>query len=442
MNNFNILIVAHNEKESVKLVIESIRMFADVDELSVILADNFSSDGLEEWAKTQTDFTYVFIDEGELALGRVINEVMEELQIKGDILIMGGHYLITPGCLSHMQDTLHLSQRTGAVGGLSNGFLGCQRTEKVMEISPKAGEGVKRVIGLCPGAILFRYEMLQKVGKFEERPLDAWYVMKDYCLRAQVNDWQLQVCDSACFGDIGSGDIGIEDSPEGERFLEEKWGMHYFNMVCNENLINLIKRDREEELWVLEIGCDCGANLVEIKNRYPNAHLYGLELNEKAVAIASHFATVTVGNVEAGSLEYENETFDYIIFGDVLEHLHDPLKTIEDCHQLLKEDGCIIASVPNIQHISVIEDLLRGNFTYTEIGLLDKTHIHFFTCYELLRMFQKGGYEVGEVGTTVMPLTDRQKELTDQLLLLQSGCERAMYEAFQYIVCARKGNPK
>ena len=441
MNDLNILIVAHNEIESVKTMIESIRMCADVENLSVTLADNFSSDGLRERAETQTDFTYVFMDEGELAAGRVINEVIGALQLRGDLLIVGGHYLFMPGCLSHMQETLYSDSRTGAVSGLSNGFFSHQASADINENIQNTVFGVenvsKRVIGFCADAILFQAELLQETGEFEEGGLNLYYTLKDYCFRAILKGWQLRVCNTAFFWKAGVFDHTIFYNKVGEAFLEEKWGMHYFNIAHNESLIGMRKRDREDEIWVLEIGCDCGANLVEIQNQFPGAHLYGCEINEKAALFASCFATVKTENIEEKKLAFGNTKFDYIIFGDVLEHLHNPLETIIYCRGLLKEDGCIVASIPNVMNITVIEELLKGNFTYRETGLLDKTHIHFFTYYEVIKMFQEGGYDVEDMGLTVNLISEQQKELIDQLLALRTGSERFMYEAFQYLACAR-----
>lgn len=98
-----------------------------------------------------------------------------------------------------------------------------------------------------------------------------------------------------------------------------------------------------------------------------------------------------------------------------------------------------MASIPNLMHISVMEDLLRGNFTYTETGLLDKTHIHFFTYNEIAKIFEAGGYAVEHVKTVVFPLSVEQEQLIDRLLELnlQKDTLRFMYEAFQYVVCAR-----
>lgn len=214
--------------------------------------------------------------------------------------------------------------------------------------------------------------------------------------------------------------------------------MHYFNSDCNMKLIDMIDRNREEAFTALEIGCDCGANLLEIRNRFPNATVYGSEINEAAARVASHVASVQVNNIEEQNFTFENSFFDYILFGDVLEHLHDPLRAIQYCRGFLKEGGCIIASIPNLMHISVMEKLLQGNFTYTETGLLDKTHIHLFTYNELLRMFAVGGYEVEDVQAVIYSVTAEQKALIGRLLEIQSGASGVMYEAFQYDVRARK----
>lgn len=69
--------------------------------------------------------------------------------------------------------------------------------------------------------------------------------------------------------------------------------------------------------------------------------------------------------------------FDYIILGDVLEHLTDPWKIVNELKQYLKKDGCLISSIPNIMHVSVLRNLVLGNFTYEDSGILDKTHLRF-----------------------------------------------------------------
>ena len=98
--------------------------------------------------------------------------------------------------------------------------------------------------------------------------------------------------------------------------------------------------------------------LFRSKNRFPKAEVYGSEINVASAGIASHVANVVVNNIEEENLPFPERKFDYIIFGDVLEHLHNPLKTVVYCQRFKRENGHIIASIPNIQHISVMEGLM------------------------------------------------------------------------------------
>ncbi len=448
MKVMTILMVLHNAAEYVKLSIRSIRLFSDVEQLSIVVVDNHSEDALAEWAREQEDITYVYMDEGQLPFGQVVNAVCSELKIDGDLLIMDAHYLLTPHALSRMQALLYQEDTIGAVGGVSNSFSVFPKRSEPKdykaaicwadeENAPAQG---KWVLGLHSDVVLLKASAIAQLGKydcFDEQLESQEYVMKDLGLRMVLNDWKQQICLGALFWDLrGEGPHHSENKGE-EAVLERKWGMHYFNTRYNGNLVDMITEDRERSFSVLEIGCDCGANLLEILDRYHHVAVYGVELNEKAAMVASHVAHVQVKNIEEQKLDFAPRMFDYIIFGDVLEHLHDPLRTIQYCRGFLKEEGRIVASIPNLMNISVTEELLRGNFTYTETGLLDKTHIHLFTFNEIIRMFHAGGYEIEDIKSIIYPISAEQEALADRLLELQSGASRHMYETFQYLVCAR-----
>lgn len=444
MKNLNIIISAHNHNEYVKLSLQSIRMFADVESLSVILIDNNSTDGLQQWAKEQADITYIFNDEEKMPYGQIINQVHDMLNLQGDLLLLDPHFMLTPSCLSHMITALYENETIGAVGPMSNSFTYYQKNvdfpdyeKAVADVSQIPKIVSQRVMVLSSEAFLIREDAFKKLGKFDESIQTSTYTIRDYCFRMIEKDVVLKVCKTALFWDARNIPSLISSNSLDEKYLEKKWGMHYFNSVGNLHLINTIKHHPSDSMNILEIGCDCGATLLEIKNRYPNANIYGSELNEKAAQIASHFATITVNNIEDASLPYANNTFDYIILGDVLEHLHNPQNTLQYCKTLLKDTGYIIASIPNLMHISVMDDLLKGYFTYTETGLLDKTHIHFFTYYEIVKMFQTCGYQITDIGNVVLPITEKQISLIEQLSSIYNT-PRLMYETFQYVLCAKK----
>lgn len=440
-----IVIIAENEAEYVKLSVDSIRMFADVEDLAVTVVDNGSTDGLDEWAKEQTDITYVYMDEGRTPFGKVINQVREALQLKGDMLVMRACFMLTPHCLSNMLKTLQEGTDTGAVGPMSNGLPNYQKLEGFAdyeELVSKIGQveelSDKRVAGLYYGAVLFRQETLEQLGGFDEELVSPAYVMKDYWLRMIEKDWLIKVNRKSVLWCLRDSAYERNLNAFEEEILKKKWGMNYFNTKPNNWLVKMIQEGRDKAIHVLEIGCDCGATLLEIQNQYPNADTYGTEINLKALQIASHFSNTILNNVEEENLPYEPETFDYIIFGDVLEHLHDPLRTLQYCRSFLKSGGCVIASIPNVMHISVLKELLDGNFTYTDEGLLDKTHIHLFTFNEIVKMFQACNFMIRDMKSIGQPISGENQILIDKLLSCGGKADRRMYEAFQYVVCAQK----
>lgn len=116
----------------------------------------------------------------------------------------------------------------------------------------------------------------------------------------------------------------------------------------------------------------------------------------KSFYIGNHWGDIENYNwVE--DLQHWNSKFDFIIFADVLEHLNDPWKVLSNARQFLKDDGYILISVPNVSHNSIIIDLLNDKFEYREIGLLDNTHIRFFTRSSLKAMVEQSGLEIVKV---------------------------------------------
>ena len=120
--------------------------------------------------------------------------------------------------------------------------------------------------------------------------------------------------------------------------------------IIRSNLVNLFNKDRDAYINVLEVGCGSGATLIYIKNLYKNSNLYGIEKGKNSAKIASAFADIINEDVENVNFSYEKNFFDYIILGDVLEHLKDPWKLLKNLNLYLKSDGYILAIIPNIMH--------------------------------------------------------------------------------------------
>jgi 2-polyprenyl-3-methyl-5-hydroxy-6-metoxy-1,4-benzoquinol methylase len=149
----------------------------------------------------------------------------------------------------------------------------------------------------------------------------------------------------------------------------------------------------------LEIGCGQGKTLEWI-HTMTGASVFGVELVESEACKARLVAEVVVGNIELIQLPFPERSFDVILTLDVLEHLQHPWTSVRKLHQFLRPGGCLIASIPNVRHIAVLAPLLiAGRWTYTDHGLLDRTHLRFFTKRSAIELMECSGLKVDKVKT-------------------------------------------
>jgi 2-polyprenyl-3-methyl-5-hydroxy-6-metoxy-1,4-benzoquinol methylase len=150
---------------------------------------------------------------------------------------------------------------------------------------------------------------------------------------------------------------------------------------------------------VLEIGCGAGANLAEVKRRFPGCHATGVELRAdaaQATRAAGHADTVVHGDVlDAQQVQLAEGGFDLIICSHVLEHFAEPERVLARMRGWLSQGGQLLVALPNVRHVSVLVDLLwRGDFRYQASGILDHTHLRFFTRKSALRFLTDQGWRV------------------------------------------------
>lgn len=147
---------------------------------------------------------------------------------------------------------------------------------------------------------------------------------------------------------------------------------------------------------VLEFGCATGYMSAELSSRL-GCTVTGIELSAEAAEEArQHCARVIVGDAEQLDLHalLGEERFEVILFADVLEHLRDPWALLVRVRSLLAEGGSVIASIPNVAHGSVRVALFHGEWRYRPLGLLDDTHLRFFTRDGVQDLFERGGFFV------------------------------------------------
>ncbi len=147
---------------------------------------------------------------------------------------------------------------------------------------------------------------------------------------------------------------------------------------------------------VLELGCATGY-VSELLARN-GCVVTGVEIDSDAAKTAEeHCHIVLTGDLSDPSLlESLEGPFDVILCGDIIEHLTDPMTLLKRLQTCLKPGGYILVSLPNVAYWRMRFDLLMGNFDYTETGLLDYTHLRFFTVNSFYRFADKCGYQVAE----------------------------------------------
>ena len=150
---------------------------------------------------------------------------------------------------------------------------------------------------------------------------------------------------------------------------------------------------------VLEIGCGAGATGGAVRAAGKAEWYVGLELDPAAAAIAeTRLNVVHVGNAEEMDLTVLGSGFDALIMSEVLEHLVDPGALLKRLAPLLSPGAAVYASSPNIANRTVIRALVAGRFEYTEMGVMDRTHLRWFTPHSFAAMFEAAGIRTVSVG--------------------------------------------
>jgi len=159
------------------------------------------------------------------------------------------------------------------------------------------------------------------------------------------------------------------------------------------NIVRLVGTNKR----VLELGCAGGHMSRVLRER--GCQVTAIELDGAAAQFAAPFCErVVVGDLDHLDFERElgRERFDVIVAADVLEHLKEPGKVLGTLGAFLRPEGFVVVSVPNVAHISVRLALLSGNFPYGETGLLDQTHLRFFTRDSVEQLFDRAGFVIGD----------------------------------------------
>jgi 2-polyprenyl-3-methyl-5-hydroxy-6-metoxy-1,4-benzoquinol methylase len=168
------------------------------------------------------------------------------------------------------------------------------------------------------------------------------------------------------------------------------------------DLISLLPQNKNNK--ILEIGAGGGDTLVKIKELNLASEVVGVELFDMPHTNQRHpsIDRMIICNIETTELSLPDNYYDAIVCGDVLEHLLDPWAVVVKIARHLKTGGLLIVSIPNFREFkNLIKVVIKGDFTYEESGILDKTHLKFFCKKNILQLMELGPFSVAKVSTNL-----------------------------------------
>ena len=160
---------------------------------------------------------------------------------------------------------------------------------------------------------------------------------------------------------------------------------------------------------ILEVGCGSGSTGAAALAEGKCGEFYGVELCERAAEeAAKRLTNVIAGDVEKIELPWPQASFDALILSEVLEHLIDPWSVLKRLRPLMKPGSVVLASSPNVSHYCIVKMLLHDRWDLEDRGVMDRTHLRWFTMNTYREMFESAGFRLEHVGS-LWPLGPRQR---------------------------------
>lgn len=450
------IILSYNLLDYTRLCIESIRDTVPKSAREIIVVDNASEDGSVEWLRQQEDIILVENKENT-GFPKGCNQGVCAANPDNDIFLLNNDTVMVDNALFWLRMGLYENEQVGTTGSVSNYCGNMQQvTEHIRDVDKLQIYGklnnipmeypYEEKLFLIGFALLIKRKVFDEVGFLDERFTPGNYEDNDYGMRVLQAGYKNILCKNSFIIHFGSKSFKkemktyIDALATNVNKFKEKWNINpQYYFYPRKDLVELIEESKEKDMNILDIGCGCGAMLGYIKGRYPNIKTYGIEIVENAVKFAKYIVDeVVCCDVEQLEFSWEEGFFDYVIMGDVLEHLKRPDIVLKRLKKHIKKGGHIIVSMPNVKHYSVILPLLlKDEFTYSEAGILDTTHLKMYTATEIKRLIVESGYKIETMRCAQgKDLDEKTNEMLEKLMEALEIVDKQTFIAYQYIVKA------
>ena len=455
----SIIILTYNNIMYNHICIDSIRKYTKQNTYEIVVVDNNSTDGTREWLKEQKDIV-VILNEENVGFPKGCNIGIAASEKENDILLLNNDTVVTPRWLDNLKACVYSDDKIGAAASITNNCSNYQSV-KVPYIdikdmtafaeannvsSPGKWEEKVRLVAFC---MIIKREVLNKIGILDERFTPGNFEDDDLSMRIIEAGYKMMLCNDSFIHHFGSSSFNKDYTKfnnlltTNSKKFEDKWGFNSnLGSILKFDIIGRINEAKEKELNILEFDCGLGATLLKLKYMYPNAKIYGYEINESVAKLGGKIIELIRSDFEENyNMNFKEDKtifFDYIILGNRLQLSKDPWILLNEIKRFLKPGGYIIATIPNVMHHSVIKELLRGNFMYSETSILDRSNNKFFTLPDICKIFDECGYVNPFIFHYKDTLTIEDEKLLNSICSLFGEEMKEYFLAYEYVAKYQK----
>ncbi|PFZ89563.1 glycosyltransferase family 2 protein [Bacillus wiedmannii] len=367
----SIVILTHNQLKYTKECIDSIREYTDQKEYELIVVDNASTDGTVQWLQQQQDILLIENAENK-GFPKGCNQGIRKA--KGEnILLLNNDVVVTKNWLKNLLTCLYADKDTAAVGPVTNSasyysaiptfYTNIQEMQEFAsgfnQSDSEKWEERMKLIGFC---MLIKKTVLNDIGLLDERFTPGNYEDDDISLRIYEKGYKLFLCKDTFIHHYGSTswkedniNFSIVLNKNSKKFYE-KWGFSEENLFIHYDLLEIADRVVADVpqggMNILYIGAGCGATLLEIKRRYPEASIYGVENNEKAAVFANKIAPTICIEYNKLNEGLDKKDFQIVFLSSPIEP-DQLMNVIQSVSQKLAPTGNIIMSKFNFHNYNI-----------------------------------------------------------------------------------------
>jgi GT2 family glycosyltransferase/glycosyltransferase involved in cell wall biosynthesis/ubiquinone/menaquinone biosynthesis C-methylase UbiE/Flp pilus assembly protein TadD len=499
----SIIIPVFNNVEFTQQCLEALAANTQYEPYEVIIVDNGSTDGTGELFKCLAGEIKIITNDQNRGFAKACNQGARAAQ--GDYLVfLNNDTVPQPGWLEGLVSVVreqpdvaivgskllyqdNTVQHAGVVFNVRGTGIFIYHIYKGFDREAPVVNRVREFNAVTAACMLIREDVFTESGMFDETFING-YEDVDLCLKVRDKGYriiynpesELYHYEEQTEGRFSHGEhntnhllnrwgkkiktddqtIAVDDGYRIEFLADNSMVYHRIEEVFDKAGVNKDEYFQQERLDVmsvvpddakriLDVGCGegiLGRGLLTKGVR----EVTGIEVNpgvcEKAKKNLTH---VIQGNIEEMEISFPERYFDCIIFADILEHLKDPLSTLKELKNKLSDSGVVVASIPNVQYHGVLNMLAKGEWKYGNSGILDRTHLRFFTKKEIKTLFADAGFEITGMTVNIDTAYDNVKDLNlSEITFANMTIKGLMPDeiedlfVFQYIVRARKVMPE